>query len=355
MAQPLLRGGAMKTSHVRLACSILFAIALAATAACDTDAPAATTATDDAPLADARTSVPSAYLVVRADQRRCASPMCGGFFVQRANYGTTRCADGVYRSECYVATISYDALGLQDGERDYLDGRVRAGLTLVKGKVASKSYSGFGNLGVLNVSEAWDGLTEQAPVGALHLVASTGIVCISAPCPTLHATQLNRSARDQQITGLDLSALTAADDVKDDAMNAAYTNGLVVAGEIETCAGNEVVLRATAVFKKLEHKVQLAGDWSFTASNRSEYHFSLAQDGTFTVQQLPGCLFARPACAIKMALLSGTWSFDGHNLHLVYTSAVRNGETADFVVSGQGSSLRLVGADFGTTLRLAKQ
>src|SRR5438046_344091 len=125
----------MKTSTLRLACSILFALALAATAACDTDATAAA-ASDDAPLADARSSAPSAFLVVRPDQRRCAAPMCGGYFVKRANYATTRCADGEYRAECYVPAISYDAVGFDDGERDYFDGRVHAGLTLVKGKVA---------------------------------------------------------------------------------------------------------------------------------------------------------------------------------------------------------------------------
>ena len=338
--------------------SLSFAFALGTLAACDVDATNATsnvTTTDDAPAAEARTTVPSVYLVVRPDQRRCASPMCGGFFVKRANYGTTRCADGVYKDECYVPAISYAALGFDDGERDYFDGRVRAGLALVKAKVAAKTYGSFGNLGVLNVTEAWDGWTEQAPVGTLHTVASTGIVCISAPCPTLLATQLNRSARDQQITDLDLSVLTAAEETKGEMMNLAYTGQLLVAGEIDACGHGEVVLRATAVLKQMQHKFQLAGEWSFTASNRSQYHFTFNTDGTFSAQQLPGCLFATPACAIKMALLGGTWSFDSHTVHLVYTSAVRNGETADFVASGAGSALRLVGEDFGATLRLARQ
>jgi hypothetical protein len=345
----------MKTSKLLL---VSFALALGALAACDADAPA-TSGIDDAIVtdapADARSSVPSVYLAVRPDQRRCAAPMCGGYFVQRANYATTRCADGVYRGECYVPAISFAALDLDAGEQDYFDGRIHAGFALVRGKVAAQSYGDFGNLGVLSVTEAWDGWTEQAPVGGLYAVASTGIVCLSAPCPSLHATPLNRAARDQQITGLDLSALTAAEEAKDEAMNLAFTDRLLVAGEIEDCAAtHEVVLHATAVFKKLEHKLQLAGDWRFTASDRGQYDFSFAEDGSFQATHLPGCVFARPACAVKQALLTGTWSFDGHTLHLVYTSAVRQGETADFVVAGQGSSLRLVGADFGVTLRLAR-
>jgi hypothetical protein len=335
--------------------SLSFVFALGSLAACDVDATSATSITDEAPAAEARTTVPSVYLVIRPDLRRCASPMCGGFFVKRANYGTTRCADGSYKDECYVPAISTTALGFDDGERDYFDGRARAGLTLVKAKLAAKSYGSFGNLGVLNVTEAWDGWTEQALAGTLHAVDSTGIVCISAPCPTLHATQLNRTNRDQQITDLDLSALTAAEETKAEALNLAYAGQLLVAGEIDHCGHGEIVLRATAVLKQLQHKFQLAGEWAFTASNRTQYHFVFNTDGTFTAQQLPGCLFSTPACAIKMALLGGTWSFDSHTVHLVYTSAVRNGETADFVVSGPATALRLVGEDFGATLRLARQ
>jgi hypothetical protein len=71
---------------------VLFALALGALAACDADAPA-TTLNDDA-AAGARSTPATAYLVVRADLRRCAAPMCGGLFVSRANYATVKCADG---------------------------------------------------------------------------------------------------------------------------------------------------------------------------------------------------------------------------------------------------------------------
>ena len=332
---------------------VLFALALGALAACDADAPA-TTLNDDA-AAGARSSAATAYLVVRADLRRCAAPMCGGFFVSRANYATVKCADGGFKAECYVPGASFASLGLDDGEADYVTGRMRAGHAIVRGSIAPRSYSGFGNLGILNVTEAWDAWTDQAPTGTLRAVASTGIQCIAAPCPTLHATELNRNAHDTQITGLDLSALNAAEESKDAAMNLAYTDRLLTAGEIENCAGNEVVLHASQVFKKVTHKLQIAGAWRFTATDRSRFTYTFAADGTFQAEQEPGCLFSTPACAIKMALLTGIWSFDGTALHIEYTSAVRNGEVADFAVAGSATSPRLVGDDFGRTLTLKRQ
>src|SRR5690348_2051156 len=105
---------------------VLFALALSAVAACDADAPA-TTVTDDA-AAGARSTPATAYLVVRADQRRCVAPLCGGFFVSRANYATVKCADGGYKAEFYVPAVSFASLALDDGEADYVTGRMRAGL-----------------------------------------------------------------------------------------------------------------------------------------------------------------------------------------------------------------------------------
>src|SRR5262245_46565242 len=135
-------GGPMKNSRI-------FVIALLLSlSACDADVTESVATTDEAV-----TSNDPVYLVVRPDFRRCVAPRCGGFWVKRASYGTTRCADGSYQDECYVAGASTASLHFDEGEAAYFDGRARAGLALVKGVVASKSYAGFGNLGVLKVSE----------------------------------------------------------------------------------------------------------------------------------------------------------------------------------------------------------
>ena len=343
-------------TKTKLISLVLLLSALAAFTACASDGDSEVLAADARSVSTSTTAT-STYFIARQDQRRCSSPMCGGLWVRRVNQATTKCADGVYRAECYVAETSYaTALRYDAIEHDFVEGRLRAGLMLVRGSVAARSFGDLGNLGVLKVTEAWDAWTDQAPLGTLHAVSSTGIVCLSAPCPTLKATQLNRSIAERQITDLDLAALAAAEETKAEMLNLAYSDRLLVAGEIEACPGNHVVAHASQVFKRVEHKlvVDVTGDWRHTSSDRSRYNYTFGADGSFKATQEPGCLFAHPACAVKMALLEGTYVVDGEALHIVYTSAVRNGESADFVVSGEGTAMRLVGDDFGTHLRLRR-
>src|SRR5690348_3010862 len=77
-------------------------------------------ATDDSSLSDDakadRTGAGSSYYVIRPDLRRCAAPGCGGSFVKRVNYTTTRCADGSSADECYVATVDYGKAQLDDND-----------------------------------------------------------------------------------------------------------------------------------------------------------------------------------------------------------------------------------------------
>ena len=50
-------------------------------------------------LSPATMNAGSTFYAVRRDMRRCASPLCGGFFVKRVNFGSTRCGDGRWKSE----------------------------------------------------------------------------------------------------------------------------------------------------------------------------------------------------------------------------------------------------------------
>src|SRR5687767_15636363 len=47
------------------------------------------------------------YYLLRRDVRRCASPLCGGYFVKRVNQSRTRCANGRWMRECYVGEIEW--------------------------------------------------------------------------------------------------------------------------------------------------------------------------------------------------------------------------------------------------------
>ena len=84
----------------------------------------------------------STFYSVRRDRRRCASPMCGGYFVKRVNLSSTRCGDGRWKSECYVAEINWN--GQPENDSDGM---------LVRGNIVAKRYERFGNLGELQASE----------------------------------------------------------------------------------------------------------------------------------------------------------------------------------------------------------
>jgi hypothetical protein len=52
------------------------------------------------------------WAFVRRDVRKCMAPMCGGYFLSPVQKTTLKCADGVTRASCYVATLDLSALGL---------------------------------------------------------------------------------------------------------------------------------------------------------------------------------------------------------------------------------------------------
>src|ERR1044071_2029104 len=65
---------------------------------------------EDLPPVDSP-AITATYFVIRRDLRRCASPMCGGYFVRRINQSRTLCANNRYARECYVSEIDWNGQG----------------------------------------------------------------------------------------------------------------------------------------------------------------------------------------------------------------------------------------------------
>jgi len=135
----------------------------------------------------------STFYTVRADLRRCISPICGGYFIKRVNLPTTRCANGQYMAQCYVPAIDWN------GQLE-----VEAGKALLRGNVIAKTYERFGNLGVFRVAESWQAISDSQPEGTFYRVRDRGLRCITHPCPTHHEAKLNSNFR-LNIAGVDLS------------------------------------------------------------------------------------------------------------------------------------------------------
>ncbi len=120
----------------------------------DLDQRAATLTQNLIPSDDASSDDASSYLSLRRDLRRCAAPMCGGFFVARTNRLTTECADGSRSRECYVAELDFSALGLSAEQVASVNASPEG--FVLRGEIVSQS-SELGDVGRLNVNEAWQG------------------------------------------------------------------------------------------------------------------------------------------------------------------------------------------------------
>ena len=104
----------------------------------------------------------SSYLRLRRDVRRCAAPLCGGFFVARVNRLTTACADGSRAAEWYVGDLDLSALGL--GAESVARVEAAPESVLLRGDIISRS-SELGDVGRLVVTEAWQGHANVSPRG----------------------------------------------------------------------------------------------------------------------------------------------------------------------------------------------
>lgn len=132
------------------------------------------------------------FQVTRRDFRKCAAPLCGGFFVKRVNDATTLCADGKKQAECYVSAIQLSGTGLSEREQQNFLAALASGKGLVKARTY-KTKSGGQVVGLLKANEAWLGATgsDITGGGTFYRAADNGIRCITAPCPSTAAYQLN--------------------------------------------------------------------------------------------------------------------------------------------------------------------
>jgi hypothetical protein len=220
-------------------------------------------ATDDASLSDDgkadRAGGGSSYFLVRPDQRRCASPTCGGSFVERVNFDSTTCVDGKSAAECYVAAVDYSKAKLDGGDLAALSGRP----IIVKASIVKTRYAS-GTFGTLAVSEVWVAAVGTTPAsgyatvsGVVYRATDRGVRCITSPCLTDHELKINGTT-SRDIAGVDLSAVGASDDQISSAYTAMTTaDGVLVDGHNVTVtgpAGSALQLAASTFYTRVAHQ-----------------------------------------------------------------------------------------------------
>jgi hypothetical protein len=187
-----------------------------------------------------RLSTTSTFFSVRPDARRCAYPTCGGWWVKRLNSATTRCADGRPAAECYVAEHDLSGTGLANEQIDILSRALTSGRAVVRGSIGSLPINGR-TWGVLKGSEGWLGTIEAVASGTFFRITDSGIRCLRAPCPSMHAAKLN-STWSTNIT--DLTGASITEKVPNEIGN---DSGVLAAGTLYR-RGQALTLRATQAF-----------------------------------------------------------------------------------------------------------
>ena len=170
----------------------------------------------------------------RSDFRKCAAPLCGGFFIKKLNRAKTRCADGSLRKECYVASANFNSFDISFFPFTSQDSTPY----IFRGTQSLEPFKGFGNLGVFEASEAYKAVSNDIASGRFFGLENVGILCITSPCFSYEAHVLNRK-RVLDISGFDFSAVGSIEDdvVSDVVQNLADGQVVLLSGDVRYVDG----------------------------------------------------------------------------------------------------------------------
>lgn len=202
------------------------------------------------------------YFEVWTDFRKCAAPMCGGFYLYRLNRSSTVCHNGTSRASCYTPELDWSESQLSaETQAVFLDAAARdamsyGAIALVRGRFAPKTYDGFGNMGRFIVTEAWVAETDAVSDGVFVRAKDNGLRCIQAPCPSTNERALNTS-RSANIAGIDWAEGGFSDEqISTFATEMTQPGGVILAGSRYTWKQNGVRAKgrtATAVYRRLQN------------------------------------------------------------------------------------------------------
>ena len=210
------------------------------------------------------------HVTLRRDQRRCASPGCGGYFVRDANKTTP---------EQYVYTIDFSATGFDGPTSDKVLGAAANEIVLY-GKLSPVDPKT--NVRSFKVSSAYRGMPGRSAAAgdAFFNATATHIQCVAAPCQDQSALKLNDTAKTS-FSHYDVAA--ASTGFVDQVWLAARVreHGALVAASIvdgqKMAAGSERVLAASQVFVKLPE--------SAGPCTKAPIHLNCAKDEVIVYQR----------------------------------------------------------------------
>lgn len=201
----------------------------------------------------------STFYTIRRDLRRCASPLCGGYFIKLVNQPRTRCANGRSMPECYVVSIEWN--GQPEADKD---GALVRGTLLPRGNRSGK-------FGVLRAREVWLPASNNQASGIFFRVRDRGVRCIAAPCETHHEAKLNTSV-SRNVAGVDLAGANASESAVSEALTAMTgPEGMLVSGThtpVTGPAGRSQMLKATQFYLRAKAPDSSSADKQKPSGNK---------------------------------------------------------------------------------------
>ncbi len=124
------------------------------------------------------------FFIVRHDPRKCPSPSCGGYFVTKVNDQKSQCANGQFKQECYVSSINYQKIRLnniQFQQSILLQGEIKIAPPVALTDGTNNTLSSE-QLGVFIAKAAYRPISTKNPVGVFIGLQDNGQRCATEPC-----------------------------------------------------------------------------------------------------------------------------------------------------------------------------
>jgi hypothetical protein len=185
---------------------------------------------------------------VRRDLRRCAAPACGGWWVTPVNATSGLLTETPLTAVDaplpkpvpeYVAQFEFGCVQWSDEQISRFSSLAETGTALVSGRLTGPSPAttdaALNQYASLVVRDAFSAATATTPSGSFFSLRTSGIVCITSPCPSYQADLLNTNLSQE------LHDIAFAKEFSDAqllrARSAIGASGLVVSGSHSTFNG----------------------------------------------------------------------------------------------------------------------
>lgn len=199
------------------------------------------------------------YYTIEPDNRYCPSPYCGGWWLTKVNQYSITADESVLDSSVvpivpnpiYVAKIDYSVLGLTDREIAEFQNNIYQGRAFIRGVLRPyPSPWWYKDLQQLTATGTWLAANDNRPIGPYMNVKSSGIVCITTPCPYYELAVLNTNY-SSLFHELNLAHAGLTDRQTEMAWAEVADDGLIITGvrfESQGQTGTGLGIAATKVF-----------------------------------------------------------------------------------------------------------